>query len=78
MIYIILICVFLFLMCSNYEYFGTGKSFARYYAPEKCDINNNCFKGSLWRSSIYQDVCQPSGKLNRVKKSLKSNCIKQL
>lgn len=80
MIYIILICVFVFLMCSSYEYFGpgVGKSFGGYYSPENCEAKNNCFRGSYFRSQIYQDVCQPLYGLNRSKKLLRSKCSKQL
>lgn len=84
MLYILLIVFFLFIMCSSYEYFGScsglgcGKSFSRYYSPEKCLTQNNCFKGSYCRSQVYQDVCQPQGQLNRVKKSLRTDCVKQL
>jgi hypothetical protein len=80
MIYLILISLFVFLMCSNYEYFGpgVGKSFGVYHSPENCEAKNNCFKGSYFRSQIYQDVCQPLCGLNRSKKQLRSNCIKRL
>ena len=71
---VIIVCV----SCYKPEPFIPGKSFARYYKPQTCNTHDDCFRGSVWRSEIYQDVCQPPGKLNRTKNPLITDCIKRL
>ena len=81
MIYIFLVLFLVFVIFKNQENFdlGIGKSFGPYIPPQECTPENNCFRGSYSKSSIYQNMCQPIFTfLNRVKIPLRLDCLKIL
>ena len=39
--------IVVYLICFKPEPFIPGKTFARYYKPQSCTSDNDCFKGSL-------------------------------
>lgn len=80
MIYLILTIFFVYIIFKNKETFdGYGKSFGEYISPQRCLPEENCFKGSYQKKSIYQNMCQPIFTLmNKIKIPLFLDCIKIL
>lgn len=81
MLYLFLIFFLLYVIKKNKEDFnlGIGKSFAEYIHPQKCLPENNCFRGSYTKNSIYQNVTQPIFTLlNRIKIPLYMDSIRIL
>ena len=78
---IILIFLIIYYLSQTSETFnlGIGKSFSQYYTPQSCNINDNCFKGSLYRTQLYENMCEPNyGNLLREKIPLNGNCLRTL
>ena len=82
---LVVITILIFILRNNKEDFNfafretAGKTFGRYYQPERCTPGNNCFKGSYLRSQTYQNVCPPKfGGLTREKINLQDDCQRTL
>ena len=55
---------------------GVGKSFGKFYFPEKCQHKDNCFKGAYFRSQLYNNMCEPAtGKLLKIPVQLNDDCV---
>jgi len=78
---ILLIFIFCAILFYNKEHFhlGIGKGFGLYIPPNECLPENNCHKGSYFRTQSYQNVCPPDyGGLNRTKVQLQDGCLRNL
>ena len=80
-LFILLIIVIIVARVLTIEGFnlGIGKSFGNYYHPDDCRPENNCFKGSYFRTQQYHNVCPPKfGELNREPINLQDDCSRSL
>ncbi len=58
---------------------GYGKGFYQYIKPDSnCDVNNDCYPGSYFRSQLYENMCEPHYGLLKTKRNINDNCLRTL
>lgn len=58
---------------------GYGRSFGQFHPPHpQCNPKNNCFAGSYFNRSQYQNMCEPKRGLLRQKRELVDPRVRKL
>ena len=86
--YYIIIILFILFLLLNFRVdkqitekfsIGYGRSFGQFHPPHpRCNLKNNCFPGSYFTGSQYQNMCEPNRGLLRQKIQLVDPRVRKL